>query len=212
MSYFNLLYAPVGRVDRLEHMLNRKYRGAQKFAVKAPDATGTLLIWAHDEEEAREHLVNAMFDMIFRPHRLISAGAENPNCIFCGGGRVQSKGRNSSGTRAWQCMNDECRRAFVLNRTFKGGINHPAQSKKPEFARLILAGVPTAEAATRVGVNRKTATHWAMQIAAVNKDRVAGLLCRCGKPVRHRGICLYRYTPEGRERVAAARRKRRRAA
>lgn len=206
MSYFDLEYKPPrGRIDTLTHTLNRKYRGTELFALKAPDAPGTIQVWAKNVEEAREHLVNAIFDLIFRPSR-VGAFVENPACIFCGG-RTQSKGRNSSGTRAWQCMNTECRRAFVLNRTFRGGVNHPSQSKKPEFARLLLGGTPVREAADKLGLNRHTATQWAAQIAAINKDRFAGLSCKCGKPLRHRGTCVYRLTPEGRERINAAKRR-----
>lgn len=209
MSYFNLDYVPQRRpAERMEHTLNRAYRGARRFAIKAPDAAGTLIIWAHDEEEAREHLANACFDLIFNRGR-VGAFVENPDCVFCGGRRVQSKGRNSSGTRAWQCMNPECRRAFVLHRAFRGGINHPAQSKKPAFARLLLDGVPVGEAGRRLGIHPHTAINWGKQVEAANREQFASLLCPCGKPLRHRGICIHRYTPEGKARVAAARRRHR---
>jgi len=115
----------------LVHTLNRPYKGAHKFSATAPDAQGTLVIWARDTEECREHLLNALFDLIFARNR-VGAAVTNPPCIFCGG-RTQSRGRNSSGTRAWRCMNPDCQRSFVIDRTFRGGINHPTQSKKPAF-------------------------------------------------------------------------------
>ena len=209
MSYFNLEYVPQrGPIERMSHTLNRTYRGAQRFAIRAPDAAGTLIIWARDEEEAREHLVNACFDLLFNRNR-VGAAVENPRCIFCEGDRVESRGRNSVGTRAWRCLNPECRRSFVLNRAFRGGINHPSQSKKPAFARLLLDGIPVGEAGRRLGIHPHTAVQWGKQIEAANKEQFAALRCPCGKPLRHRGICVHRYTKEGRERVAAARRRRR---
>jgi transposase-like protein len=209
VSYFSLEIDPREALS-LEHTLNRKYKGAELFAVRAPDAAGTLKVWAMDEDEAWEHVVNAVFDLIFNRNR-VGAWVENPKCIFCGG-KTQSRGRNSSGTRGYRCLNRECKRSFVLHRTFRGGINHPCQSKKPEFARLVLAGIPVAEAADRLAINHKTAGHWGAEVEALNRDRFAGLKCRCGRALRHLGICIHRYTPEGRARVlAAARRPRRRA-
>jgi len=205
MSYFNLEFKPE-LARGLEHTLNRHYKGAQLYVVKAADAEGILKVWATDSAEAWEHVVNAMFDLLFR-YRL-RTGAENPACIFCGG-RVEKRGRNSSGTLAYRCLNAECKRSFVLNRTFRGGIAHPTQSKKPEFARLLLAGTPVAEAADRLGLKHHTAVHWGMQVEALNRERFAGIKCRCGRALRHRGICIHRYTPEGRARmIASVRRKR----
>lgn len=207
MSYFNLVYNERGP-EKLVHVLNRRYELAQLFEIRAPDAAGVIRIWARDEQEAREHLVNAMFDLIFRPVRVGAwAGAENPPCVACGS-KTQRGGRNSSGTRVWQCTNDGCQRKFVLDRAFRGGINHPSQSKKAPFARLVLSGVPPVEAAAQLGLNPQTGKKWAAEVAAANPDAFAALTCRCGKPLRHRGICLYRYTPEGKARVAAARRRR----
>jgi len=211
MSYFNLEFNPKA-VRGLEHMLNRHYRGARLFAVRAPDAAGTLKVWAGDEEEAREHILNAMFDLIFNRNR-VGAFLEKPRCIFCDGGKTESRGRNSSGTQVWRCKNPDCRRSFVLNRIFRGGINHPTQSQKPEFARLLLSGVPVREAADRLGIHHHTATGWGAQVEALNRERFQQIKCRCGKALRHRGICLFRYTPEGRARViAAVRRPRKKAA
>ena len=209
MAYFNLEYVE-RRGEGAVHTLNRPYKGAQLFEIHAPDAFGTLRIWARDEEEAREHLVNACFDLIFRPTRVMGeASLENPACIFCNG-RTQRGGRNSSGTRVWICTSDACQRKFVLDRAFRGGINHPSQSKKPSFARLLLEGVPTRVAADRLGINRHTASQWAAQIEAANRERFADLKCPCGRPLRHRGICVHRMTPEGRARLGEARRKPRR--
>jgi transposase-like protein len=205
VSYFNLELNPT-MASGLEHTLNRRYKGATLFAIQAPDAAGTLRVWARDEAEAREHLVNAMFDLVFNRNR-VGAAVTNPRCIYCGG-RAESRGRNSSGTRCWRCLNPECRHSFVLNREFRGGINHPSQSKKPAFARLLLAGTPVAEAASTLGIHHNTAGHWAAQIAELNKEQFAHLLCKCGRPLRHRGICLFRYSPAGRQRVIEAARNR----
>ena len=134
VSYFNFEFNSKMAAS-LVHTLNRPYKGAHKFSATAPDAQGTLVIWARDTEECREHLLNALFDLIFARNR-VGAAVTNPPCIFCGG-KTQSRGRNSSGTRAWRCMNSDCQRSFVIDRTFRGGINHPTQSKKPDFHRLV---------------------------------------------------------------------------
>lgn len=34
-------------------------------------------------------------------------------------------------------MNPGCQRSFVIDRSFRGGVNHPTQSKKAEFHRLV---------------------------------------------------------------------------
>ncbi len=134
VSYFNFEFNSK-MATSLVHTLNRPYKGAHKFSATAPDAQGTLVIWARDTEECREHLLNALFDLIFARNR-VGAAVTNPPCIFCGG-KTQSRGRNSSGTRAWRCMNPDCQRSFVIDRTFRGGINHPTQSKKPAFYQLV---------------------------------------------------------------------------
>lgn len=207
MAYFNLEYVEQrGPIDKAEHTLNRTYKGAQLFAIRAPDAFGTLHIWARDEDEAREHLVNACFDLIFNRSR-VGAHVTNPPCVHCGG-RTQGGGRNSSGTRVWNCQEEGCRRKGVIHRAFRGGINHPSQSKKPAFARLLLEGVPVRDAADRLGIHRHTAVQWGAQIEAANRERFADLQCPCGKPLRHRGICVHRLTAEGRAKLDAARRRR----
>ena len=202
MSYFNLTYNPA-EPKGLVHTLNQPYRGAQRFALHAPDGDGTLIVHARDEREASEHAWNALFEMVFNPKR-VGLLVANPACLFCGG-RTERRGRNSSGTRVWRCLNTECRRSFVLHRDFRGGINHPSQSKKPLFARLLLGGMPVREAAERAGVCMDTAANWATQIATLNAEKFAGLQCRCGKPLRHRGICLYRMTPAGMDKLKRAR-------
>jgi hypothetical protein len=80
----------------------------------------------------------------------------------------------------------------VLNRVWRGGINHPAQSKKPDFVRLYLSGVAVRDAAEQLRINISTAGNWAEQVAANNPEAIAGLSCACGKPIRHRGTCWYR--------------------
>ena len=134
MAYFNFELNPE-MATSLIHTLNRRYKGARRFSAMAPDAQGTLIIWARDQQECQEHLLNALFDLIFARNR-VGAAVSNPPCIFCGG-KTQSRGRNSSGTRAWRCMNPDCQRSFVIDRSFRGGINHPTQSKKPDFCRLV---------------------------------------------------------------------------
>ena len=64
MSYFNFEFNPE-MATSLVHCLNRRYKGAQKFPVTAPDAQGTLIVWARDPQECQEHLLNALFDLIF---------------------------------------------------------------------------------------------------------------------------------------------------
>ena len=72
MSYFNLEFNPQ-MATSLVHCLNRRYRGARKFPVTAPDAQGTLYVWARDPEECREHLLNALFDLLFARNRVGAA-------------------------------------------------------------------------------------------------------------------------------------------
>ncbi|MCU1260192.1 MAG: hypothetical protein JWO80_3077 [Bryobacterales bacterium] len=47
MSYFNLEFNPQ-MATSLVHCLNQRYKGARKFTVTAPDAQGTLIVWALD--------------------------------------------------------------------------------------------------------------------------------------------------------------------
>src|SRR5580658_10777534 len=47
VSYFNLEFNPQ-MATSLVHCLNRRYKGAQKFPVTAPDAQGSLIVWARD--------------------------------------------------------------------------------------------------------------------------------------------------------------------
>ncbi len=198
MGYFDFEFNERAAVDAA-HTLNRAYRGARKFEMRAPDAAGTLVVWARSQEEAEEHLRNALFDLIFNRHRL-GRFLETPACIYCGAKKVESRGRNSSGTQTWRCKNADCQRSFVLDRRFRGGINHPSQSKKPEFVRLLRSGVTVREAADRLKLNRRTAVQWGMQLAALHPEVFEGLECPCGKALRHRGSCAFRL---GRGKVAA---------
>lgn len=205
-GYYNLELKPDLRgVTTRPHQLNRKYKSAQRFVMRAPDAPGTLVVWALDEQEARDHLINALFELLFRPAPG-SALTSNPPCPFCGG-HAQSHGRNSSGKRNWKCMAEACGRYFVLDRVWRGGINHPAQSKKPEFVRLLLSGVSVRDAANRLNLHMNTAGNWAEKVAANNPEAMVSLSCPCGKPIRHRGSCWYRMgkSPTVRREAAHAR-------
>jgi hypothetical protein len=192
VSYFNLEINPQTATS-LVHCLNRRYRGARKFPVTAPDAQGTLYVWARGPEECREHLLNALFDLLFARKR-IGAAVSNPACIFCGG-RTQSRGRNSSGTRGWRCMNPDCQRSFVIDRSFRGGINHPTQSKKPEFHRLVFVeGKTIREACDALRLSMSAGDHWFRKMAAVGGQ--IDHKCPCGRDLRHRGSCEFRQSYE----------------
>ncbi len=116
-------------------------------------------MWARDMQECREHLLNALFDLIFARNR-VGAAVTNPPCIFCGE-KTQSRGRNSSGTRAWRCMNPDCQRCFVIDRIFRGGINHPTQSKKPAFYQLVFVdGKTIREACDALGISMSAGDNW----------------------------------------------------
>jgi len=188
MSYFNFDFNQ--RIaSSLVHCLNRRYKGARKFPVTAPDAQGTLIVWARDPEECREHLLNALFDLLFARNR-VGATVGNPACIFCGG-KTQSRGRNSSGTRAWRCVNPDCQRSFVLERSFRGGINHPSQSRKPEFRRLVFVeGKTIREACDALGLYTSTGGTWFTKMVALGQR--VDHKCPCGRDLRHRGSCQFR--------------------
>lgn len=207
-GYFNLELNPNQMPVKETHTLNRQYKGATRFRMTAPDASGTLVVWARDEQEAKDHLVNALFELIFRSarHALI---VSNPTCPHCGG-KTHRNGRNSAGKRTWTCTSAECQRHFVLDRVWRGGINHPSATKKPEFARLLLSGVTVADAAARIGIKTSTAMNWAGQVAANNPERMAKLECPCGRAIRHRGSCWYRQNlPQPPERSTAGKYSRR---
>lgn len=187
-GYFCLEFDPKMPAS-LRHTLNRRYKGASRFEMIAPDAAGTLLVWARNEDEARDHLLNALFDLIFNRNRC-GASLENPACIYCGH-RTESRGRNSSGTRAWRCLNLDCQRSFVIGRTYRGGINHHSQSKKPDFHRLVFVeGKTIAEVCDVLGISHGAADKWYAKMAAVNGG--ADKRCPCGKQLRHRGSCSFR--------------------
>jgi len=111
----------------LRHTLNRKYRGAQKFELRAPDAPGTLIVWARTAQEADEHVVNALFDLIFDRKR-VGAFLDNPVCIYCGG-PTQSRGRNSSGSQTWTCRNPSCRRSSHRDAPLFG-VAHAVETRR----------------------------------------------------------------------------------
>ena len=53
-------------------------------------------------------------------------------------------------------MNPDCQRSFVIDRSFRGGINHPTQSKKPEFHRLVFVeGKTIREACDALGLSHE---------------------------------------------------------
>lgn len=190
MSYFNLDLNPK-LATSLRHALNQPYRGSRPFELSAPDAQGVLVVHARSAEEADEHVVNALFDLIFNRSR-VGAAIDNPACIFCQH-RTESRGRNSSGTRGWRCLSVECGRSFVLGRAFRGGINHPSQSNKPEFFRLVFKeGRTIIEAADIVGISHGAADNWYLKMAILNGE--SPFKCPCGKPLRHRGSCKFRQT------------------
>jgi hypothetical protein len=188
VSYFNLEFNPQ-MATSLVHCLNRRYRGARKFPVTAPDAQGTLLVWARDPEECREHLLNALFDLLFARNR-VGASVSNPACIFCGG-KTQSRGRNSSGTRGWRCMSPDCQRSLVIDRSFRGGINHPTQSKRPEFHRMVFVeGKTIREACDALKLSMSAGDKWFRKMVAVGAK--IDQKCPCGRDLRHRGSCEFR--------------------
>ena len=63
VSYFNLEFNPQ-MATSLVHCLNRRYKGAQKFPVTAPDAQGTLIVWARDPAR----VPGASFECVVRSH------------------------------------------------------------------------------------------------------------------------------------------------
>ena len=72
VSYFNLEINPQIATS-LVHCLNHRHKGARRFPVTAPDAQGTLIVWARDPQECREHIMNALFDLIFELNGTVSA-------------------------------------------------------------------------------------------------------------------------------------------
>jgi hypothetical protein len=187
-GYFNFQFK-AGVAETLTHTLNVRYKGARRFDITAPDAPGTLRVYARNEEEAADHLRNALFELIFnRGH--CGASVENPACIYCGY-RTESRGRNSSGTRGWRCLSRKCKRSFVINRQFRGGLNHPQQSKKPEFHRLVFVeGKTIGEARDILKISHGAACNWYEKMAAIAGG--CDKKCPCGKPIRHRGTCSFR--------------------
>ena len=73
-GYFDIEYnehRPSGRGwESLRHELNKPYAGARRWELRAPDAAGTLIVWARDEAEARDHLMNCLWEVVFAKHRV----------------------------------------------------------------------------------------------------------------------------------------------
>lgn len=156
MSGYYDLTITAARASSGRHTLNRHYRGASRFTMRAPDADGELVVWARSQREAEDHLTNALFDLLFARHRL---GVE-PRCPGCGG-EGTPRGRNAAGRRQWQCRNPECRRWFGARREGNGGVEHPASSLKLEFYRLHFGlGVSVDHARQRLGISRSAAYAW----------------------------------------------------
>src|SRR5260221_12795348 len=80
VSYFNLEFNPQ-MATSLVHWLNRRYKGAQKFPVTAPDAQSTLVVWGRDPQKGRGNLSTAPFDLLFSRNSVAPA-LTKPPCIF----------------------------------------------------------------------------------------------------------------------------------
>ena len=88
-------------------------------------------------------------------------------------------------------MNPDCQRSFVIDRSFRGGINHPTQSKKPEFHRLVFAeGKTIREACDALGLSMSAGDNWFRKMVAVGGQ--IDHKCPCGRDLRHRGSCEFR--------------------
>ena len=88
-------------------------------------------------------------------------------------------------------MNPDCQRSFVIDRTFRGGINHPTQSKKPAFYQLVFVdGKTIREACDVLGISMSAGDNWYQKMFAVRKQ--IDHKCPCGKELRHRGACRFR--------------------
>jgi len=92
-------------------------------------------------------------------------------------------------------MNPDCQRSFVIDRSFRGGINHPTQSKKPEFHRLVFVeGKTIREACDALRLSMSAGDHWFRKMAAVGGQ--IDHKCPCGRDLRHRGSCEFRQSYE----------------
>jgi hypothetical protein len=88
-------------------------------------------------------------------------------------------------------MNPTCQRSFVIDRSFRGGINHPTQSKKPDFHRLVfIDGKTIREACDALGISMSAGDNWYQKMLAVRKR--IDHKCPCGKELRHQGSCRFR--------------------
>jgi hypothetical protein len=88
-------------------------------------------------------------------------------------------------------MNPDCQRSFVIDRSFRGGINHPTQSKKPEFHRLVFVeGKTIREACDALKLSMSAGDKWFRKMVAVGAK--IDHKCPCGRDLRHRGSCEFR--------------------
>ena len=88
-------------------------------------------------------------------------------------------------------MNPDCQRSFVIDRSFRGGINHPTQSKKPEFHRLVFVeGKTIREACDALGLSMSAGDSWFRKMVAIGGQ--PDHKCPCGRDLRHRGSCEFR--------------------
>jgi hypothetical protein len=79
----------------------------------------------------------------------------------------------------------------VIDRSFRGGINHPTQSKKPEFHRLVFAeGKTIREACDALGLSMTAGDSWFRKMVAIGGQ--IDHKCPCGRDLRHRGSCEFR--------------------
>lgn len=74
---------------------------------------------------------------------------------------------------------------------FPGGIDHPTQSKKPEFRRLVFdEGKTIREACDALGLSMSGGDNWFRKMLAVGRQ--IDHRCPCGRELRHRGSCQFR--------------------
>jgi hypothetical protein len=78
-------------------------------------------------------------------------------------------------------MNPDCQRSFVIDRSFRGGINHPTQSKKPKFHRLVFVEDKTIrEACDALGLSMSAGDKWFRKMVAVGRQGRSQMSLRAG--------------------------------
>lgn len=179
MAGYFLLELTQRRPAGNQHILNRFYRGAQRYQIQAPDADGVLFIWARTPDEAADHAWNALFELIFSRQRS-NPELENPRCPECGSAAV-GNGRTSAGTRRWRCTSEACGRRFVPARTANGGPLHPQAEKRQAFYAAMRAGEPVTAACASLGIARATGYKWRRRFLAA-LERIGGHHESCGVP------------------------------